>query len=212
MASSENTGARKKPPPGKAIELLKLNNERKRKRAKQDLDITYEPIINSDSDTDSDEPIQCDTQNAVSAVSCNELGTGKRKRKKRRQPEIWKSNVKKLARNSGKEYIDYKGRVVHEKQLPELSSHACKRKCQSKISEDDMKKAHESFWKLADHTAQNAFVFASVQQQIKARNCANATTPQDRKKPKSMSRHFTLAMCMYANSFFWLSLEFRMAG
>ena len=65
-----------------------------------------------------------------------------RSRKRKRQPENWKQNIRKRKRQAGSEYIDSKGETKRKKEM-KLSQKdcngSCKFKCSNKYSENDRK-------------------------------------------------------------------------
>lgn len=151
--SSENISTvkpRVKGPPCRGWE--KIRRLQKRQRTQQvlqaviedsDFDEDYEPSSNpetelssSDAEGTEQEPVSTvaeasGNEHQQSPVSVPQILIPKGK-KQMRGPENWLKNKKKKARNSGKQYADYKGRIVHAKTLPDMTNHVCRRRCAKK--------------------------------------------------------------------------------
>ncbi|KAJ8302248.1 LOW QUALITY PROTEIN: hypothetical protein KUTeg_021235 [Tegillarca granosa] len=79
-------------------------------------------------------------------------GNACRSRKRQKDPESWKQNVKRKRRQSGKPYIDYKGNSVKARELKTKKDcqGKCRFKCSVSISESERKNIFENFWTLND--------------------------------------------------------------
>ena len=87
-----------------------------------------------------------------------------RSRKRKRQPENWKQNIRKRKRQAGSEYIGYKGETKRKRDM-KLSQKdcngSCKFKCTNKYSEDDRTNVFNTFWSYND-SENNAFYGKNV--------------------------------------------------
>lgn len=77
----------------------------------------------------------------------------KKSRKKKPNPKSWNNNIRKAKRQSGQEYVDTRGNVqqarcVHPNGC--LNKNTCHLQCMNKISLEDRKVIHQSFWALDD--------------------------------------------------------------
>lgn len=65
---------------------------------------------------------------------------------------MWKQNVRKRGRQSGKEYVDVTGKTKPGKCVKSISCNEknCPFRCYSKITEDERKIIFDKFWKLTD--------------------------------------------------------------
>ena len=189
---------RVKGPPCRGWEEMRRLQKRQRSQAvleDSDSDEDYEPNCNpetelssSDAEGTEHEPVSTvaeapENDHQQSAVFIPQIPKGK---KRMRQPENWLKNKKKKARNSGKQYTDYKGRIVHAKTLPDMTNHVCRRRCAEKVTPADVKECHDKFWELGDHTAQDAFLSGCIMVTEKDRNRLRVGgMPQGKSKPKT---------------------------
>ncbi|KAJ8966051.1 hypothetical protein NQ314_003759 [Rhamnusium bicolor] len=97
-------------------------------------------------------------------------------RKKFKDELSWKRNRKKL-RNSGKEYINSKQKIVPVKQC-NGSDCDCIKECQKQISFDQRYQIFFEFYALGDHNLQTSFLCG----QIKLINKLRSTTATDSKR------------------------------
>lgn len=100
-------------------------------------------------------------------------------RKRVRNPESWKQNIRNKNRQSGEEYVDIKGRT-HEKRSIKYGCQTenCKFHCSIKINEETRREIHESFWKLSD-SKKNQFYNECV---VKVPTARKRTKNDDSKK------------------------------
>lgn len=74
-------------------------------------------------------------------------------RKRQRNLNGWKQNVRKHNRQHGKEYINVKGEKIMQKTVKERmcnTNEKCPFKCSIVITKEERKLIHDSFWKLSD--------------------------------------------------------------
>lgn len=97
-------------------------------------------------------------------------------RRRRRNENIWKTNVKKLQRNSGANAV-----------FNNIDC-GCRKQCMTKISEEDRLNCFISFWNLKDFSKQNTYVCGLVQKYpVRQRRKRDGSRPE-----KSVSNKFFL--------------------
>ena len=126
-----------------------------------DLNIGRGEIVNDDNDEN-------DENNATSA---NQYG-----RKRKRNEQTWKCNMRKAKRNSDLPYTTNKGKEVPgcTYRFVECS---CRWKCAEKLPDNIRKEIHTQFWELNDWNIQTQYIVQNTMVcAIKQRKCANAET------------------------------------
>lgn len=93
--------------------------------------------------------------------SCNESEPDspvKRGRKRRRDSQNWKQNIRKRLRDRGEEYVSQKGKTVRRKCV-QVCTCKCKFKCHD-VDDQDRTNFHQTFWNLGSngYTAQRQFL------------------------------------------------------
>nr|CAH7718651.1 unnamed protein product [Callosobruchus chinensis] len=78
-------------------------------------------------------------------------------RKRKRNVENSKRNYTKCSRNSGKEYVNWKGNTQAQRKLKPPCEN-CRNNCTKKISEEDRVSIFSNFWSLADINRQRDFI------------------------------------------------------
>ncbi|KAH3698097.1 hypothetical protein DPMN_085614 [Dreissena polymorpha] len=107
--------------------------------AKRDTDPTWEVARESLPSTPNDEsdhgnmPVETTPHKRASYRSPPKKHSS---RKKTRNPEKWKRNVRKLLKSEGKEYVSATGRVVAPKKVHSHSCLKCRFKCSEKFTEE----------------------------------------------------------------------------
>jgi hypothetical protein len=84
-----------------------------------------------------------------------------RGRKRSRNEDTWKINIKKSSRNSAKPYVTTKGKTVSGKTFTNKPCN-CRRKCFERIDENERKQLFLAFWDLKEYSLQNLFIHGSV--------------------------------------------------
>lgn len=97
--------------------------------------------------------------------------------KRKRNPEEWACNKRKKLRNTGKSYVNSKGRVVNErKMLENCALSRCRSNCHTKISDQDRQKNFKIFWSLGDVVEQRKFIYSHViSKDIKRKKSTNSS-------------------------------------
>lgn len=81
----------------------------------------------------------------------------KKSRKRKRNVANWKRNSIKSSRNSGKEYMNWKGNIQAQRKLKPPCKN-CRNKCTEKIPEEERKLIFLNFWSLSDINRQRDFI------------------------------------------------------
>lgn len=105
--------------------------------------------------------------------------------------------VQKKLRNTDSEYINSSGKMMQAKVF-NSSAQCCKKDCVGKITVEERKAIHDSFWPLGNHSAQTAYIAGCIEQsQVATKTTASGTIAQTSQKRKSFgkdfSRKYTLA-------------------
>jgi len=82
-------------------------------------------------------------------------------KKRTRNPDNWKRNIKKLAKNKGEEYVSESGSIVKSKVLKapcEAPCVNCRYSCSSNISLEIREKIRTKFWEMGDKNRQREFI------------------------------------------------------
>lgn len=116
----------------------------------------------------------------------------KLKRKRQRNPSTWKSNVRKTAHDSGKEYISVRKKVVPAKRIKTVKDcqTKCMYKCQQLITEDERKHIFEHYYTLNEH-GKRLFLLATSKQFSAERRRKNKNSDNSRRK-KTFTYHFQI--------------------
>ncbi|CAG5038303.1 unnamed protein product [Parnassius apollo] len=111
--------------------MLKVKKERKKEifHRSSIADLNYH-IEDNDLSSDSDETVEENEEENISRKS-NQFT-----RKRKMQPELWKSNVAKRLRNAGKEYVGKNNKVIRERRLGPGCTEKCKLKCNTKLDDE----------------------------------------------------------------------------
>lgn len=103
--------------------------------------------------------------------------TGRRKRK---QPEFWKKNVRKKSRESGQEYVTQKGKTQMARAIKfnPCIGRKCQNRCGKEWTEESRLKKFQYFWKL-DHQSQRDWIIAHTMK-APVRKMTNPNKPSRR--------------------------------
>ena len=97
--------------------------------------------------------------------------------KRGRNNQTWKVNVRKDCRNSGKQYVSRRGRVIKikKKSFNESYDCMCRMQCAQKVPMSQRKEVFDNFWKL-DWNSQEQHIVSSVMQvQVRYRKVDSTT-------------------------------------
>ncbi|CAG9806689.1 unnamed protein product [Chironomus riparius] len=83
--------------------------------------------------------------------------------KRSRHPDEWQCNKRKKLRNSGKSYLNSKGRLVKERNMLESCAVTnCRSNCQSRLTEIDRLMNFDNYWKLGNIVEQRKFIYNHI--------------------------------------------------
>jgi hypothetical protein len=83
-------------------------------------------------------------------------------RKRKRQMQKWKKNVRKDQRNTGRSYVNGKSKVVSKRKLGEGCGNSCKRKCQTKLTAENRLETFQAFWSIGNLDRQRQFIASCI--------------------------------------------------
>ena len=115
-----------------------------------------------------------------------DLTTPSGARKRPCNPESWKQNRAKKARNSGQAYISPStGREVAARRVGAPCQ--CSKQCFTKLGDDVINSIHSNYWALGDHTLQTAFI-----QKFTEEHTPDRCYTTDGSRKKSVTRQYHL--------------------
>ena len=129
------------------------------------------------------------TDEEISSLSVNSteisgeiLSTRSRKRKK--NDETWKRNVRKKLKNKGETYFSTKNKVIAAKNTPRpCDCSKCKKKCTEKFNEDERKMINSIYWKTGSYERQREFICKHVTiKHVTPKNDAETTETRKRNR------------------------------
>ena len=96
--------------------------------------------------------------------------TVNRSRKRKRQEQNWKNNIRKRLRQSGREYTDVRGNTVRKREIRNKKDCAgkCRFKCIVNVSAKERKNIFDKFWSYSD-SGKNAFYAKHIEKMEKKR-------------------------------------------
>lgn len=100
-------------------------------------------------------------------------------RKRVRQPNKWKKNVRKEKRSRGEEYINVKGVLVPPKQIDATCECNCQLKCHEKILPSQRLNLFNSFYALGNYNLQSSYLFSLIKV-IPKKSCHTASAESRR--------------------------------
>ncbi|KAJ8949696.1 hypothetical protein NQ314_008159 [Rhamnusium bicolor] len=90
-------------------------------------------------------------------------------RKKQKHPEEWRRNVIKKCKNSGKSYVNWKGKNIPSRNM-KAPCRNCRLKCTEKIDSESRKEIFTNYWALSDVNRQRDYIARFVEFKPKSRN------------------------------------------
>lgn len=97
---------------------------------------------------------------SVNTEELTPMKSRKLTRKRKRNPQTWKKNIRKSKRQRGEAYINTSGKLVAEKELEHVDCE-CTWKCFGKISKDDRESLKKSFYSL-DENGKKKFIIQNT--------------------------------------------------
>ena len=82
--------------------------------------------------------------------------------KRQRNPELWKKNLKKRARQTGQAYITDTGREVPARKIREGCGSSCRLKCHENFDQESREDLFQTFWGLEDKGQQRLYIARHV--------------------------------------------------
>lgn len=140
-----------------------------------------------------------DTSTVDNEEGQSSVSTNKDTRKRMRNENLWKKNVRKNKRARGEAYVNTKGVLIPAKQIDTGLQCNCNQKCHEKIVHDRQKQLFSKFYTLANFDLQSAYLCSLIHVVIKARSyrrVRDTTSDQPAgnitSKPKEFSRLYHL--------------------
>ena len=116
-------------------------------------------------------PVESELHRITNSVSCGESNMRSRGRHKK-DPSLWKTNIRKRLRNSGQSYVSRFGVQKRQKMMKPGCGAKCHRHCHQSISSDEREVLFCDFWKLGDLLKQREFIARHVTKKpVKAKIC-----------------------------------------
>ena len=84
-------------------------------------------------------------------------------RKRVRNEDDWKINVRKRLRNRGQSYVSRTGKTHRNRVLKSGCGDLCRKKCKTQITEDERAQIFHNFWKMGCLTQQRKYLCNTVQ-------------------------------------------------
>lgn len=129
-------------------------------------------------------------------------GTEKKiSRKRLRNETEWKRNKIRTLRNSGKEYLNWSGKVQPARKMKDSCPNSCKRKCKQKINEEQREEIFNEYWAMADINRQRDFVARHVEVRNKGRSTTRNIDGSENDSDNSIMEN--LSRRTYSNYYFF---------
>ena len=119
-------------------------------------------------------------------------------RVRKRKPQTWKQNQRKLLRNTGESYTTRKGKVVPKRNVMPIFVHNCKKEC-NLVTDGKRENIFSNFWKMGNFELQNSFICSSIKEIHKFRSRprkerSGDSASQSNAHQKQLSRSYTLRL------------------
>ena len=127
---------------------------------------------------DLDEPLESDeiapTTDNLDQLADNE-NNNQRVRKRIRNENEWKQNIRKRQRNNGLEYTSKLGKTVQARKTIYHRCGRCVNKCNDVLSDDDRDIVFQNYWSMGDRRRQREYISNHVNAKAKLRKtvCSN---------------------------------------
>ena len=106
-----------------------------------------------------------------STAADRSTGTLERGRKRQRDPENWKRNVRRKRRNEGLEYTSCRGKVVEARRVKEIDCVKCRFNCSKNFCNEARHQIFAVFWGLGDHDRRTDFIAHHCEKSQKKQTC-----------------------------------------
>ena len=141
-------------------------------------------------DTDADPNYSFSGDSEFSTDEHEVCATQKRSRKRRANPNEWKSNVAKKRRNLGESYISKNSKkIMLERKMRPGCDTTCSYKCVSKITEEQRFQIFRKYWSYGDVNKQRDFISRSLHE-IKSRRSQQLKVSSGRSE--NVAYYFTI--------------------
>ena len=104
---------------------------------------------------------------------------------------MWKKNVQKRLKSSGKEYVNSDGKIIRESSVQPKDCSKCRFKCSAKVSKEDRKNIHDSFWNLTSYERKKDFICSRISE-ADTKNILEPTENVIMEKRRQVTRSYTL--------------------
>ncbi|KAK3092227.1 hypothetical protein FSP39_000013 [Pinctada imbricata] len=132
-----------------------------------ELNISVEqPSCSVDKNNNTDTDITEDTESQTDSET--EYLSKRQSRRRHKNPEQWKQNMRKRKRNQGEEYESCRGKKIPRRSF-RTPKCKCKFKCSEKITRDDQEQVFLEYWKRG-YKGQREFISRSVTKTNKAKH------------------------------------------
>lgn len=123
------------------------------------------PPTNQTETESADESVQTPHKRAAYRSPGKQLSSRKRKR----NPEKWKKNIRKSKKTQGQEYFSVSGKVQAAKSVKPHSCGNCKFKCGEKFTEEERQLIFEFYYNLNNYERQRQFICEMVDRESSSR-------------------------------------------
>lgn len=128
----------------------------------------------SDTSTSYDSDVSCASDTIVTDFSDLSLKEANKGYRKLKHETLWKRNVSKARKDSGKSYQNKNGFVVEAKKLKSISK-CCQKNCFQNVPMQDQATFFKSFWDIGNKDAQDQIVVHSLVPCTPKRRVVNST-------------------------------------
>ena len=170
------------------VVTLNDNNEGKENNCEDNVVLNSMPDGNSvGQENRNTDTMPCTIVNDISNNNNEEMDNtfAKRRKSKIPQPDMWKKNINKKARNSGQKYTSSTGEDVPARKMKNNEC-SCRYKCASSVAEDIRQKIFKEYWGTASRERQWDFIASMTKEE------APKFMRQGTDKHRSVSRTFFL--------------------
>ena len=124
---------------------------------------------------------------AIEQESSNYPSLRSRSRKRKQNEKLWKRNIQKTARNSGKEYVNSRNKKVKERRINYHRCGNCVNHCNQRLPDARRDELFHDYWKLGEWQRQRDYIANHVMRKQTKRN-----TNKDSRRKQTFSYFFTI--------------------